>query len=394
MYFTQDALLPENQAPLIITAAPFGPQWLPSDYPEDIAVSWEAQAQKALDCYNAGATLLHVHVRDPKTGHVSKNFAEYADFIGRLRKVVPKMVLQIGGSISFAPEPGKEAHWQGYDTRHMLTEIDPKPDQITIVIGSVQMNILPLTTPDDVKGTQLENVAMQKAYQNMVADATPEFYIEHLKRLRQHQIQPYFQLANVHNLEEIENLVRQGVYMGPLNHNLVAIGGGVGAGRNPFDFMEYVRRSPHGSTASIESLWRTVPAFSAMGVALGIHVRVGIEDNMWRRKGVRITTVEQIEQVVQMAKLLDTQGGDGRRGATDPQDWSLVQQCRRDPREILACRQTARTVNWVSSQKIPTAGLRSRRFHPVCTQYRGRNFKRKLRRRRKQPRSEARFASS
>ena len=305
MYFTQDALLPENQAPLMITAAPFGPQWMPSDYPEDIAVSWEAQAQKALDCYNAGATLLHVHVRDPKTGHISKNFKEYADFIGRLRKVVPKMILQIGGSISFAPEPGKEAHWQGYDTRHMLAEIDPKPDQVTVAIGSCQMNILPLTTPDDVKGTQLENPAMQKAYQNMVADATPEFYIEHLKRLRQHQIQPYFQLANVQTLEEIENLIRQGVYMGPLNHNFVAIGGGVMASRNPFDFMEYVRRSPHGSTASTESLWRTVAPFCAMAIALGIHCRVGIEDNLWRRKGVRITTVEQIEQVVQMAKLLE-----------------------------------------------------------------------------------------
>src|SRR6202158_3624435 len=108
MYFTSDSLLPENQEPLIITAAPFGPQWLPSDYSEDIAVSWDAQVQKAVDCYNAGATLLHVHVRDPKTGHVSKNFQEYGDFIGRLRKAVPKMVLQIGGSISFAPEPGKE----------------------------------------------------------------------------------------------------------------------------------------------------------------------------------------------------------------------------------------------------------------------------------------------
>ena len=259
MYFTQDSLLPENQAPLIITAAPFGPQWMPSDYPEDIAVSWDEQVQKAVDCYNAGATLLHVHVRDPKTGHISKNFQEYADQIGRLRKAVPKLVLQIGGSISFAPEPGKEAHWQGYDTRHMLAEIDPKPDQITIVISSTQMNVLQLTTPDDVVGTMMAKPEVQRAYQNMVADATPEFYIEHLKRLRQHQIQPYFQLAHVHQLEEIENLIRHGIYMGPLNHNLVAIGGGGGAGRNPFDFMEYVRRS----------------------------------------------TVEQIEQVVQMAKLLE-----------------------------------------------------------------------------------------
>jgi uncharacterized protein (DUF849 family) len=304
MYFTSDSLLPENQEPLIITVAPYGPQWMPSDYPEDIAVSWDAQVQKAVDCYNAGATLLHLHVRDPKTGHVSKNFAEYGEMVGRVRKAVPKMIIQIGGSISFAPEPGKEAHWQGYDTRHMLAEIEPKPDQITIVIGSTQMNILPLTTADDVKGTQLENPAMQKAYQNMVADATPESYVEHLKWLRQHQIQPYFQLAHVHQLEEIEHLIRTGVYLGPLNHNLVALGGAGGAGRNPFDFMEYVRRSPHGSVPSIESLWRTVAPFAAMGVALGIHVRVGIEDNMWRKKGVRMTSVEQIEQVVQMAKLL------------------------------------------------------------------------------------------
>jgi uncharacterized protein (DUF849 family) len=304
MYFTSDSLLPENQEPLIITVAPYGPQWLPSDYPEDIAVSWDAQVQKAVDCYNAGATVLHLHVRDPKTGHISKNFSEYNDMVGRLRKAVPKMIIQIGGSISFAPEPGKEAHWQGYDTRHMLAEIDPKPDQVTVAIGSTLMDILPLTTPDDVVGTQLANPAMQAAYQNMVADATPEFYLEHLKRLRQHEIQPYFPTAHVHTLEAIEHLIRTGVYLGPLNHTLTAIGGAGFAGRNPFDFMEYVRRSPHGSVMTIESLWRTVPQFGAIAIALGINVRVGIEDNLWHRKGERMTSVKQVEQIVRIANEL------------------------------------------------------------------------------------------
>jgi uncharacterized protein (DUF849 family) len=305
MFYTSDSLLPENQQPLIITAAPYGPQWMPSDYPEDIAVSWDAQVQKAVDCYNAGATLLHLHVRDPKTGHISKTFSEYSELIGRIREAVPKLVIQVGGSISFAPAPGQEAHWQGYDTRHMLTELDPKPDQITIVIGSTQMDILPLTSEADVQGTALANPALQKAYQNMVADATPEFYIEHLKRLREKRIQPYFQLAHVHNLEAIEHLIRHGVYMGPLNHNLVAIGGAGAAGRNPFDFFEYVRRSPHGSVPSIESLWRTVMPFVAMGIALGIHVRVGIEDNLWRTPGVRMSTLEQIEWAVKQAEHLN-----------------------------------------------------------------------------------------
>lgn len=59
MYFTSDSMLPENQQPLIITVAPYGPQWLPSDYPEDIPVTWEEQTQKAVDCYKAGASVLH-----------------------------------------------------------------------------------------------------------------------------------------------------------------------------------------------------------------------------------------------------------------------------------------------------------------------------------------------
>ena len=58
MNFLDGALFPENQDELVITAAPYGPEWLPSDFPEDIAVSMEDQIQKAVDCYNAGATVL------------------------------------------------------------------------------------------------------------------------------------------------------------------------------------------------------------------------------------------------------------------------------------------------------------------------------------------------
>ena len=108
MYFNDDSLLPENMPPLMITAAPYGPMWMPEDCtPEQkLPVTWDEQVQAAVDCYNAGATLLHIHVRDPKTGHISKDFQQYNDQMARLREAVPKMVLQMGGSISFAPAPG------------------------------------------------------------------------------------------------------------------------------------------------------------------------------------------------------------------------------------------------------------------------------------------------
>ena len=60
MYFTDDSLYPENMQPLIITAAPFGPAWTPGD--ADIPVTCKEQVQAAVDCYNAGATHLHIHV--------------------------------------------------------------------------------------------------------------------------------------------------------------------------------------------------------------------------------------------------------------------------------------------------------------------------------------------
>lgn len=314
MYFTDDSLLPENQDPLVITAAPWGPAWIPSDYPEDISVSWDEQIQKAVDCYNAGATILHIHCRDPKTGKVAKTLDDYSYLMQRLREAVPKMILQLGGSISFAPaSEGEKAKWLGYDTRHMLTEVTPKPDQVTVAIGTSLYDVSSLMTPDDVEGTQLQDPKVAWGWAQMVADSTPEFYIEHLKRLREHGIQAYFALGTVHQLEIVERLIRRGLYMGPMNGFFSMVGGGV-CGANPFDFMELVRRTPHGSRWTYQSVMRLDWPIQTMCIALGQHCRVGIEDNLWSpKKGERMGTVKQIEKLVRISREI------GREIATPEQ---------------------------------------------------------------------------
>src|SRR6516162_7633773 len=153
MNFLDGALFPENQEKLVITAAPFGPEWQPRDFLEDIAVSMKDQVQKAVDCYNAGATVLHIHVRE-EDGKGSKRLSKFNELIARLKVAVPDMILQVGGSISFAPEgEGADAKWLSDNTRHMLAELQPKPDQVTIAINTNQMNICELLSEDDVRGT-------------------------------------------------------------------------------------------------------------------------------------------------------------------------------------------------------------------------------------------------
>ena len=112
MYFNDDSLYPENMQPLIITAAPYGPQWTPGD--ADIAVTWKEQVQAAIDCQNAGATHLHIHVRNPATGQGSKDFAQFNEFIGMLKQAVPKMILSVG--VPFRSRPKAMPRRSGWTT--------------------------------------------------------------------------------------------------------------------------------------------------------------------------------------------------------------------------------------------------------------------------------------
>jgi uncharacterized protein (DUF849 family) len=155
MNFLDGSLFPENQDKLVITCAPYGPEWIPSDFPEDIPVRMEDQIQKAVDCYNAGATVLHLHVRE-LDGKGSKRLSKFNELIAGVRTAAPDMVIQVGGSISFAPESdGAAAKWLTDDTRHMLAELDPKPDQVTVTVNTSQMNVTEQMDVKDLAGTSL-----------------------------------------------------------------------------------------------------------------------------------------------------------------------------------------------------------------------------------------------
>ena len=303
MQFLDDSLLPENQEKLVITVAPYGPEWEPADFPEDIPVSMEEHVQKAVDCYNAGATVLHLHVREAD-GKGSKRLSKFNELLAGLRAAVPDMILQVGGSISFSPEgDGAEAKWLSDDTRHMLAELTPAPDQVTIAINTNQMNIVELMSADDYAGTSFTRPAVYQAYREMTVPAGPGWVEEHLRRLQASGIQPHFQLATVAQLETVERLIRRGAYTGPLNITWVGIGGGFD-GPNPYNMMEFVRRVPDGATLTLETIMRNVLPVNTMAIAMGLHTRCGIEDTLWGQKGQRMTSVQQIEQLVRIAREL------------------------------------------------------------------------------------------
>ncbi|GHD03014.1 3-keto-5-aminohexanoate cleavage protein [Pseudorhodoferax aquiterrae] len=301
MNFLDGHLFPENMPPLVITAAPYAPSYVPEDFPGEIAVTMEQQIQLAVDCYNAGATVLHLHVRE-LDGKGSKRLSKFNELIAGVRARVPEMIIQVGGSISFAPESdGAAAKWLSDDTRHMLAELDPKPDQVTVTVNTSQMNFLEQFDARDVQGISLQDPAVFNAYKEMTVPAQPGWAEEHIRRLSAAGIQSAFQCYNQNSLESVERLMRRGIYKGPLVLNWVAIGGGMDS-PNIYTLANFVRGVPDGAMLTVESSVLNVLPVNMMGIAMGLHVRCGTEDNLWnQQRTAKIGTAAQIAQLVRIA---------------------------------------------------------------------------------------------
>ena len=302
MNFIDGALYPENQEKLVITVAPYGPQFEVSDFPEDIPVTMEEHVQKAVDCYNAGATVLHLHVRE-LDGKGSKRPSKFNELIAGVRAAVPDMIIQVGGSISFAPEgEGEIAKWLSDDTRHMLAELTPKPDQVTLAINSNQFNIIEALSESDVLGTSFADPVKQVAYREMTIPAGPAWVEEHIKRLTNNGIQIQFQLGNINSLETVERMMRRGVCNVPLILTWIPIGGGADS-MTPYNMTNFLQAVPDGAVLTFEAQMNNVLPLNIMAIALGQHVRCGIEDTIWLPdRSRKMSSVEQVEQLVRIAK--------------------------------------------------------------------------------------------
>jgi uncharacterized protein (DUF849 family) len=77
--------------------------------------------------------------------------------------------------------------------------------------------------------------------------------------------------------------------------------------------MEFINRCPEGAILTIEGLMRNVLPLTTMAIAMGLHTRVGIEDNLWGRKGETMSSVQQVEQQVRIARELHREVATGKQ---------------------------------------------------------------------------------
>jgi uncharacterized protein (DUF849 family) len=174
------------------------------------------------------------------------------------------------------------------------------------------MNVLEHMDERDFAGTSLGTPNGRRAFSEMVVPSNPAWFEEHIRRLSAAGIQSAFQFYNINSYETVERLIRRGVYKGPLVMNWVAISGGMDA-PNIYNMANFLRAIPDGAKLTVESSMRNVLPINMMGMSMGLHVRCGIEDNLWNQKRTgRMSTVEQIKQLVRVSNEMGRDVANGK----------------------------------------------------------------------------------
>jgi len=252
---------------LIITAAICGAEVMKEHNPA-VPYTVEEIVREAKSAYDAGAAIVHLHVRKDD-GTPTQDKARFKECIDAIKMVIPNVILipSTGGAVGMTAEE-----------RLQPTELFP--EMATLDCGTCNFG-------DEV----FEN--------------TMPMMRDFGKRMIENNIKPEFECFEMGHLDTALNMVRKGQLPGhPMQINFVLGVPGCTAATIP-NLCWLVNAIPSDATWTATGVGKSEFPMAAAAIAMGGHVRVGFEDNVYLDKGVLAkSNGELVARVVRIAKEL------------------------------------------------------------------------------------------
>jgi len=139
----------------------------------------------------------------------------------------------------------------------------------------------------------------------MLANPRPQIE-RYAREMRERGVKPELELYNVTMLEEAERLVDAGLLTPPYNLSFVLNTPGQGAARGTWqNLADMARRLPEGANCNVIAIGRAQLPLTTMGLAMGLNVRVGLEDNIrYSRDALARDNAQLVERTVRIAREL------------------------------------------------------------------------------------------
>jgi 3-keto-5-aminohexanoate cleavage enzyme len=254
--------------PVVVTAAltggVHGKEANPNlpETPEEIgAAAAEAEA--------AGASVVHVHARRPngERSFATERFQEIDDAI---RAHADDVIVQHSTGGTAAPD----------ERRAEPLRTDPAPEMASLDMGPLNR------------------------YDRLTSENTRALVDDLYDEMRERGIKPELEVFNNGHLNEVYGLLERRDLADPVYATLI-FGPGTLTRPTPQNFLNMIGDLPTGTTFNTLGFGRHQLPFAAMGILFGGHVRVGLEDNVYYRRGeLAASNAQLVERVAGLAETL------------------------------------------------------------------------------------------
>jgi 3-keto-5-aminohexanoate cleavage enzyme len=259
---------------LIITAAITGSRITRQTTPY-IPITPQEIVQSAIECRQAGAAMVHIHVRDTETELGTQDMNLFKQVIVPLRDQTDLILCVTTSGI-----PGRNL-----PTEDRLAPLQFKPELASFDAGSINLG-------------------------DAAFISTPEFLKIAAKQMMSLGVKPEIEIFDVGMMVAGLRMQTQGFFKEPPHFQFV-LGTPWGSPATPKSLLHLLEFLPKAATWSVVGIGKGHLPMSMMALFMGGHIRVGMEDNIYYQRGELATTNAQfVERIVRLA------GAYGREVAT------------------------------------------------------------------------------
>lgn len=257
---------------LIITVAVTGSRPTKKMNPS-VPYSPKEIVKAALECCKAGAAIVHIHVRDPKTGKPDFKIELFKEVLDGIRQQ-SDMIVNLTTSGFFLDGPDVISQ--------RLQPVYLKPDICSFDIGSIN-------------------------FRDRIFINPPQWAEAAVKCMKENCVKPEIEVFDIGHISQAYDLIQKGLIDDPPYFQLcMGVKWGIEATAENFLFMK--NKLPPDARWSVLGVGETQLPMITIGILLGGNVRVGFEDNLYLKKGVLAKSNSQlVEMTVDLAERLGRQ---------------------------------------------------------------------------------------
>lgn len=281
---------------IIISCAITGSIHTPSMSPH-LPVTAEQIASQSIAAARAGAAILHLHARDPVTGQPSARQEHFMDFLPAIRQGCDAIVnLSTGGSALMPLE------------ERLAGPMAAQPEMCSLNMGTMNFALYPMLGKRTEWQHDWEEPFLRDS-DDLVFKNTPRDILGVLDLLgRQRGARFEFECYDVGHLHMLAHFANRGLIKKPIFIQFVmGVLGGIAAEPEHLVHLKTTADRLFGTdyVFSVLAAGRMQMRMAAISAAMGGHVRVGLEDNLYIEKGeLAHSNAQQVEKVRMIVEAL------------------------------------------------------------------------------------------